>query len=132
MGHLSNLSERNKRDLGHKKALFLAFSRVRGKERKERETPSSPLDLPGLVGRASLEQEENFIFSMRASCGREKHGISPTFQEESYGNRSFRLEEVSTRLPRGKEFFLPGLFSILGHENGVLEELQSGAPRLGE
>ena len=60
---------------------------------------------------------------MRASCGREKHGISPTFQEESLGNRSFRLEKVSTGLPRGKEFFLLGLFSILGHENGVLEEL---------
>ena len=35
-------------------------------------------------------------------------------------------------LPIGKEFFLPGLFSILGHENGVFELLQSGAPRLGE
>ena len=62
----------------------------------------------------------------------EKHGISPTFQEEGSGNHSFRLEAVPTGLPRGKRFFLPSLFSILGHENRVLEELQSGAPRLGE
>ena len=78
------------------------------------------------------ELEENFIYSTRASCGYEEHGISPTFQEEGSGNRDFRLEEVLTRLPRGKGSFLPWFFFILGHENGVFGELQSGVLRLGE
>ena len=68
---------------------------------------------------------------MRASRGYKKRGISLTIQEESLGNQSFRVYEVPTRLPRGKGYFLPWLFFILGHENGVSEELELGVPRLG-
>ena len=51
-------------------------------------------------------QEESFIFSTRASCGREKSGISPTIQEGISGNRNFQLEEVPTGLSKGKGSFL--------------------------
>ena len=137
MGH--DLSCKSKRDLSQERLDFPAGSRVRVREERKRR---AKIFLPG-----STEFHRSKFVGLRTKVHRIDEGYAWVPKMRDFAedpNEEFRKSKVSGLgsvhkaskgffyALRGREFFLLGLFSIFGMENGRIFEFLSSILCLGK